>query len=107
MIRSRTRRLITVVGIAVTTGIVPLVVAGPASAVPGCDVPNPPPRCGPPDPPPSASNPTGAIEQLSRVPAGLTIRGWARDPDLPGGPLDVALVVGSHPYTVRAALPRP
>src|SRR3954451_10667164 len=87
--------------------LIPVATAGPAAALPDCATLVPPPRCGPTDPPPSRFNPTGEIESVTRGPTGVSVVGWASDPDRAGGPLDVLLLLGTHTRLVQAVTERP
>jgi hypothetical protein len=55
------------------------------SAIPKCDVPNPPPICdrnGGDNPPPKNHNPFGAVDDIVRQPGQVRVRGWVIDPDI-------------------------
>ena len=80
--------------VATVGGAAALVVApGTAGAVNPCDAPNPPTTCDPPDPH-GPSDPTGALDQATRWPGGILVRGWANDRDRGGAPLTIFIRIG-------------
>jgi endonuclease/exonuclease/phosphatase (EEP) superfamily protein YafD len=78
----------------------------PASAVPLCSGPNPPPECFEPDPDPPGHNPIGNLERVERRPGGIWVQGWAIDPDITG-PIRVAITIGRTVAIVVASSDRP
>jgi hypothetical protein len=75
-----------------------ILVAAPAHAQSLCQGNDPPSYCfGP-----TGSSPTGGVTGISRVPAGLSVRGWAQDPDADTTTVTVTLngtAIGSIPTT--------
>ncbi|MBB4695631.1 fibronectin type III domain-containing protein [Paractinoplanes abujensis] len=64
-----------------------VVPAGPAYAVGPCQSPEPPPDC----PSPNDGPPTGRLDSITRVPAGIRLTGWASDPDEAALPVRVSV----------------
>ncbi|MEV0397308.1 fibronectin type III domain-containing protein [Polymorphospora rubra] len=62
--------------------------ANPAHARPDCDVPDPPPICDG----AGSHDPEGDLTGATRVPAGVSVTGWATDPD--GGRVQVDISIG-------------
>lgn len=85
------RRFLSAAAVTVLAAAVAVGVAAPASALPDCDVPSPPPICNPiEDPPPpegSDKSPTGRVESYGYANGQFTVRGWARDVN--GGPVRI------------------
>jgi hypothetical protein len=54
----------------------------------------------------SGGSPTGALDSISRVPGGLSVTGWALDPDTTDA-VDVHVYVGRSGVSTRAATSRP
>lgn len=59
-----------------------------------------------PSPSNTGGDPTGAVDSITRVPGGLSVSGWALDPDVVD-PTDVHVYVGSRGVSTRASLSRP
>ncbi|MGH9084692.1 MAG: hypothetical protein ACRDYW_04515 [Acidimicrobiales bacterium] len=59
-----------------------------------------------PSPDLAGGSPFGSIDHIGRVPGGLSVAGWAIDPDQVE-PIDVHVYVGQHGVATRADLSRP
>lgn len=95
----RRRTLFTSLAALVVAAAGVVVGAGPAVAIPECDVPSPPPICGGTD---HTKSPTITLDTPRRTPAGLVVSGQAVDPDATD-PLQVVLTLpGTSGATVTA-----
>ncbi len=101
----RRRRVITLCAAATLAGVVALVdPATPAHAEP-CDPDHVTPLC---DDLESSFMPTGVLAGVGRRPGGISVGGWARDQDVPNGPISVRVTVnGQNAGTVTANTIRP
>jgi len=88
-VRHRLRSIL-LVAVTATAAVGGAVGASPASAAPRCDVPKPPPIC---FEPPEQYPPTGALSEVRRVPAGVSVAGEASDANAPNTPVNVDVTI--------------